>query len=665
MAPRGGVEPEGPARVIRTRRDSSPKGSTRRDSKRVPFFRAALSFPSLRVLRGAQKVGGRRPAGNGWSAGARVRHTAAVSRAERLVTGLLLLAFLAKLGFDLWALDRGFEMGDEGAFLLNLNHPEGAFPPFEFYRLLGAVAGGPWIGVAGARALRLAAELLGSLALVAGVFAWARRRVLPREVRFVPFLALALLGTLLHVASRSFGYNDATNLCVYGALGCVFALAGRDAGGRTPLLAAGAGLLLGLQLWIKFPTAILWVGVLAGALGVGFRWLPGRERARLVGVFAASFAAGALLVVLGTGGIGPLLARLEIAAQIPALSGYRPLEILARYLRFDLGTALHVLLFAGGFAAVAGLASRFARLSLDVALCAGLGVASAITFVSAERSHPFFHHPSLMDLAALAVGLSLLLALRVLARERRAEVAVPLAILLVAPWLQIAGTNVTLTLRLPSHVLPLFVVLGVALLDLRARAGCVRLHALFAVLAVALTGWLFVHHRALEPYGLRSAMHEQTQGVESLGVRVDLATRSFLRKVEQAFAEAGFRPGDPVLALDYMPGLVYFLGARSPGYNVYLFDTPRLNCFSLDHAGLERPPFLVLGRAMTDAQGECLDAFAFPADFELARSFVFPYEEVYRGFGGYGMSHVHIYVPAEATPGRGPAASATRSTDGS
>lgn len=566
------------------------------------------------------------------------------------VTALLALAFLAKLWFDLWALGRGFELGDEGVFLLNLNHSQDAPPPFEFYRFLGAFADGPWIGVVGARLLRLAAELAGSLALVVGVFSWAQKRVFPAQgVGFASFVALCLLGTLLSIASRSFGYNDATNLCVYAALGCVFALAGQGSdpasAKRRALAALAAGLLLGFQLWVKFPPALLWATITAGSILLGFRWLPSRERVRLAAVFAAGFAGGALFVVFGSGGFGPLMPRLEVTSVLPQLTGYHPSEILLRYVRYDLGTGLDALLFAGLFSGMAWLGQRYARMPRDLASCAGLALAAAVTFMVVARTHPAFLHPSVVTLAAGVVGCSLVLALYVVARDRRPEVWLPLVLLGVAPWVQIAGSNVTLTMRLSSHVLPLFVVMAIGLLDLRAREGLVRLHALAAVLAVAATSWLFVQHHALAPYGLRSPMHKQAYPVESLGVDVDLATQSFLEAVEESFAGAGYERGDPIVALDYMPGLVYLMGGTSPGFNFYMFHSEELNCFNLNRAEFAKLPFLVLGREMTEAQRSCIEVFDFPADFRLVRSFVFPYEAVYRGFGERGLTDVYLYAP--------------------
>ena len=122
--------------------------------------------------------------------------------------GALTVALLLKAGIVLFGLGRGFELGDEGYFLLNLNHPESAPPPFEFYRLL-SLFGALRIGVLEARVLRVAVELAGSLALITAVLRWARLRVFgPAAVSTSRFMLFCLMGAFLSVASRSLGYND-------------------------------------------------------------------------------------------------------------------------------------------------------------------------------------------------------------------------------------------------------------------------------------------------------------------------------------------------------------------------------------------------------------------------------------------------------------------------
>jgi len=118
--------------------------------------------------------------------------------------------------------------------------------------------------------------------------------------------------------------------------------------------------------------------------------------------------------------------------------------------------------------------------------------------------------------------------------------------------------------------------------------------------------------------------------------------------VREHMQRAGFRPGDPIVAFDYMPGLVHYLGGRSPGFTLHLPDQPALNCFNVNRADWPRTPFLILGRPMSREQRDCLEPFAFPEEFREVGMIAFPYREVYASFDIDGIAYVVLYAPKGA-----------------
>jgi hypothetical protein len=566
----------------------------------------------------------------------------------------LALGFAGKLAVALWALDRGFELGDEGYSLLNLNHPADAPVVHQIYRLLAPLGGADGFGVVGARWLRIVAEAIGSLALIAGVLAWARARVF--EAGHAParaFVPFCLLGALLGTGSRSLTYNDLTNLCTYAAIGALFWLASAppgDAGDRRRTLAAlAAGLCNGLQLGVKFPTALALLGLaaLAGAVG-----LAPRDRLRVGALYAAGLLLAVALYVLAAGGVAPLVAEIRVMPEVARSTGYDPLRLVGFYSRGEAVTAIHVVGVAAVFGASLALLRSLLRGASDASLAGAFACGALALVAGVHVLHPFFLHPTLVYLSALLAFSVALLAVLALRRAPRPRALAPLLLLLAVPLVEIAGTNVPISERLPTHALPIFAALGVLSLDLRERAGARRLHAAIAVALLAATSALFVQHHVRAPYGLPSDIASQIEPVAGLpGVRVDAATRSFLESVAGGMREAGFEPGDPVLALDFMPGLVFFLRGTSPGFTLFVFDNPRLNCLNVNRL-YRAPPFLILGRPMSRAQAACLRAFAFPDDFRKVRSVRFPYEAVYADFGAVDFTHVHLYAPRDREPGR-------------
>jgi len=577
------------------------------------------------------------------------------------VSSLLAAAFLLRLAVALWGLDRGFEMGDEGFFLLNLNHPEASPPFFVFYKLLALAPGHLSVGVVEARLLRIAVELAATLALAGGVFAWARTRVFaPDAVAFPSFLLLCLVGSLLHAGSRSLSYNDLTNLCTFAAAGCLFLLVaqGPAPGQRSlrSLTALGAGFLLGFQLGVKFPTALLLLPLAALAVAFLCDALPRRERLRLVALLGLGVLAAVLLFVAAAGGVGPLVATYRDGFEGAEMSGYRPADLLRRYLLLEFWTYVNAAWLAAAFLASLWLLRRLGA-GPDSAAAGAFVVGAIALAASVSRLHPAFVHPSLVYLAAFVPFTAIALWLRARSARRAAGIApgaglAPWLLLAVLPLAAIAGTNVPVAIRLPSHAAPLFIAIAVLANDLRTRAGAWRLHAVLCVLLIAATSVAFVHHHVLEPYGLPLPLTRQRHAAAGLPeVRVDAGTRSFLEGVAAAMREAGHRPGDPVVAFDYMPGLVYYLRGTSPGFPFYAADRPQLNCFYLNGAGLVGRPHLVLGQPMSPEQHACIRAFDFPEEFRLIGVLRFPYQDVYAGFGLPGLSHVYLYAPRPSAGG--------------
>ncbi len=562
----------------------------------------------------------------------------------RIAGALLAGLLLAKLGVVMAGLGRGFELGDEGFFLLNLNDPAASPRFFEFYKLLLHVEPPLRFDVLGARILRLGTELLASALLVGGVVAWARRGGWLTRAGTLAFVAFCGLGALVGAASRSFSYNDLTNLCLYGAFGSVFfAASRRPARVALPALFL-AGFLSGFQLFVKFPAAIVSAALVGAALAGGLGDWTRPLRAKLGAAYAAGglFAVG--LFVASNGGLAPLVAKFAGASEVGRLAGYEPVEMLANLVVLEVWTVVNFVVLALTVAAAYAVLRRFAGLAFDAALAIALGIGSLALVASASSLHAAFASTSLTVFACLLVFLPCAVAL---AGGASSPPLGGLALLLLLPLAAYAGTNVPFVWRLPSHALPAAVVLGLLIFASRG-GGRVRATPLVATAALAAaSAWVFVQHQVLEPYGLRAPLYEQTEPNARLGVRLDLATHRFLGAFETSLVEAGFSRGDPLVVMDYMPGLVFYVEGRSPGFPFYAFDRTEMNCFNLNRSGLEGPPFLVLGREMSAAQAACIQPFDPVRDVRSVRTLRFPYEAVYEGFGAHGLSHVEIFAPRD------------------
>lgn len=589
------------------------------------------------------------------------------STAHGYLLALLGTAFAAKLTVALWGVNRGFDLGDGGFFLLCLNHPADSPPLFEFYKLLLLFDPPPRFGVIEARLLRIATELVATLALVHGVFRFAQAR-LPHAARAgLPFLlSFTGLGALLSVAAREFGYNDATNLLTFSACACLFRLLALPAGGaarsRRLLFAAGAGLLLGLQLFVKFPAALL-LGALAGVSVLGALRVSAGERAGVFAALGAGVAAALGLFVASNGGVAPLLAKWQLAREVNEVTGYRISEILRVYVWHDFGSHVNLLRFALVFAAAFGGCYALLRRRpepVDRALALALATGGLVLLEGVWTLHARNVHPWL--LALYCTTLLLCVVYGALAWRRwkappgdaasaRWQTLLPLWLLVALPFVAMSGTNVALTLRLPTHVAPLFLFLAVLTPGLRASGLRWFTGAALATL-FAVSGLVFYSHHLERPYGLPSPLRQQIHPVEGLpGLRVDAATQSFLEGVRRAARRGGYEPGDAVIALDFMPGLVHYLDGRSPGFPFFPFDGDDQACWAIERADETRLPFLILGQDMTIGLRDCIESFSFPDDFERLAVLANPYEfAIPYFFGGPPMPYVQVFGPRDASP---------------
>lgn len=575
---------------------------------------------------------------------------------------VLAILFVAKLAVLLYGVGRGLDIGDDGVFLFSLNDPAQAPPLFEFYKLLTHFDPPLHFDLIEIRLLRIAAELAATLLLARAIFVWARPRFPAVDAwGFAPFLLFGLLGSLVSVGARGFGYNDAANFATFVASAFLFRLLAspREPGARRAQLASAgaAGFAIGFQLFVKFPPALLLLAITA----IGVVWLPrvgGRARLAIAAAVAAGVATAIGLFVLANGGGAPLLEKWREAQELNRVAGYDVKEILTVYYRNDYGSHVNALRLWATFAVVFAVARWLLRRRPDArdgALTAALVAGALVLGWGSWTFHAVNVHPSLVALFCLVLLLAPVSWALALSHwrppaadleQRRDEAFAPLLLLLALPFLVIAGTNVALTLKLPAHAAPLFLMLAIALI-LLAQAGCRRFAATAVALLAVVTSAVFVEHQVFRPYGLPSPLYEQVHATPLLpGLRVDRATQALLADLHERMTQAGFEPGDPVIALDFMPGLVYALGGRSPGFPFFAFDKPEQNCWAIERAEPGEPPFLILGQDMLVEQHACIHAFAFPEDFRLVAALRNPYEAPIRYFfGGPPMPYLRVFAP--------------------
>jgi hypothetical protein len=139
--------------------------------------------------------------------------------------------------------------------------------------------------------------------------------------------------------------------------------------------------------------------------------------------------------------------------------------------------------------------------------------------------------------------------------------------LVVLPFVTAAGTTHRIFINALLHAAPLSAatLLLASSLDKDIRRGIVVPTVCLVIVGLGFSQ--FFTGFVLSPYRTAPKWTQTVPveiGVPSTVLKVDPLTAEFIGQTRQALAKAGFKPGDDILALYGLPGLVYAVGGVSP-----------------------------------------------------------------------------------------------------
>lgn len=550
-----------------------------------------------------------------WSGGASPR---APSKWSVRPAALVLCAFTALCcGLLIWGAGRGYELTDEGLVLL---HYADASKGMRAYgALVSSLFGGAVPDVHVLRLMRLALVAGSAIALAEGARRWLLGQQMARgglDGALTLHCAVFMATAVTYAASpQVLSYNTLNHACLVASAGLLLCgLAQRDRDGSNwpafSCLLALAGSAGGLQVFVKFPSGLACAGLTTMVL-VGHR-LGGGGRGvhRALASYAAGASLSALLFFTCVESPASWFGHFTEGVSTATSATHSPGRILGRYwwsLQLDLvrvptryAAALALAFTAGAWSAqrrtrpvgwlrlgpvVVGLAALacYASGAWSGALrglAAHTSYRSSVTVV-ADPSHPL--QALLWMLAAAAAGdLVVRLAARLGGwmrssestgrvgawRRRVAPVAV-LLFLLLLPLAGSFGTNTRLLSHAAHHLAPWTIVVAWLATRMARRAGVVWHPRVILLLFAAVVQLQVIIGFALLPWRLPGRLAEQTVAVSGSrpleSVRVDATSARFFSELVRALRdEGGMRPGDPLLPMFDLPGLVQALDGRYP-----------------------------------------------------------------------------------------------------
>jgi hypothetical protein len=497
---------------------------------------------------------------------------------------LLLLLAAIKLAILVWSVDKGFEMTDEGYYLLWF-HSAHLYAPdmhLNYYYLVQLLFG--WVDwdITTMRIGGIVTEVGAVLALGWGLSKYLKAK-LP-ELYSPAFVTVLLVGgfAVLFTAEhpRSLSYDSVTHLLTAIGGGLLLAWLSfneKPKGWQLIVFFALLGVILAAQFIVKFSSAILLAGLWASV-----SLLAKRKRGTIV-LATLSTLLGMGLLFTGLFGtqisLSTFLEYYRISYERISQLGYSPIDIVLKtYLAKDtvhfalnIGPALLIIL-----GALFAFKNQETKKSIFRAMALGLGVFVMQAFLFPTNYFPQWHY-RFIDLLLLLIISGSYVAWQFTTAGR--AVFILSLVLFALPFVCAIGSAINWAMSLFSY-LPAWIMLVVVLWHYIGKQTGMRVWAEIVQYSIIIGSFLiflqvFLYPNYL-PHGMAASMAAQTeQAVAYDPIKLDSPTAKFVNETEQLLTSNGFKPGNYLLALYDLPGLVYLMQGYSPQVPWYFGETTR------------------------------------------------------------------------------------------
>jgi hypothetical protein len=494
------------------------------------------------------------------------------------------------VGAAIWGLDKGLDLLDEGFYLLASTSPQD-YPfisSFHFY-----MARMPHLldnAVCNYRLLFLLMQLTSSQILAFGVIKWLKNHAGHLALTKQQALTMHLLSAMAAMESFSIlpaitGYNGISSFFILSSFGLLLFAQASKFGGKAILSStatAGAGILIALSFFAKFSAfsfciicalvlistesqtlhkkALTALAYLAGVLGGFFVFFLGIEP------FAAWQSTFFQLLEIEMNH-GPHSANSILSSSLTS-AGKHAAEI------FLVLLAVSILIALAKFKRPPHVETnkRWA-LALPIAVAVLLAI-----FWLKALSFDWIAHSSICYWPFLFVFLTVLCAIVLAARSASSLKSVLLGMspvlitLCVLPLFMSIGTNSPLLWHALSNFSPLtlcaFILALIAAdwLESAIYAPLVAL-AMAGTMSVQFFNGFLLNHKNYGSIFTQTVMMESPERMR--GLRLDRDCADFIVQTQKILTSNGFQPGDAVLGIYDLPGLVYAIEGRSPGIAWY------------------------------------------------------------------------------------------------
>jgi hypothetical protein len=554
----------------------------------------------------------------------------------RLLRLVLVTVLVSLLLIIVWSLDRGLDITDESMSLLLYQHPdEYRWNNTTYYLIVSRVTGWMRPTVLAYRWMTLAL-----LALAATVFAYGFCQWLGRFFQtglgkaanltlVFPFILIGRL-SLYGLGVRTLEYNGINSVLLSSASGLLLYVFSKESINRAQPLTGIAlfmvGVLSALDLFVKFPTAILMFGAALFLIVVHMRRRGPRKIILAIGILIFGAMAGLAVYFVGVQSFSTWLPRYRIALQATSQGNHSTSSILSGYVS-NVEALVWVLIrhFSFAFLLSFVIARCYSRgwhrkvLRNQYVLIALLAITVGYTgykvWILDLLDSPYFNGLVTFYILVLIVCFQVIVLVatnrngpaasgprRVTAR--RSEVLPGIALLALLPFAGAFGTGNSIFLNAMFGIAAWFGLILVLGLFIKERTGSRWALALCILLPTCFVAAQVTYGTVWQPYMLATTLPNQTvtlhQPASVAGLKVDSATAEFLTELRSTLRQGSFQEQDYIIGLYNIPGLVYLAGGVSPGMPTYFGGDYARICRALAEVDFSKRSVFVL--ATTEAE---------------------------------------------------------------
>lgn len=502
---------------------------------------------------------------------------------ELLLSIFVGAAFLFLASTVIWGLNRGFDLTDEGYYLVLVSDPAKYVAPTAFHFVLAKLPALTGCKLIDLRIFQLFSQILSCSLLALGFWRLhANHSTRPSSMQLFTSVTFTVVSSFLlqSIFPPSISYNGLTYFLIFSSFGLLFFAASsveKDAK-HTMLLSGLAGFLCGFELQIKFTACIL-----SALLGISWIFLNRKQRP-LIKSYLLGLISAPVFFLCVFQSPQQFIDQLEEIRRYAAISTthsansifHKTLDNFCSTLSTIL-TNFGLTLFLPVLSALISVItekSGFPGRRLVIYILALLCLVPSFFLVSAKQG---MYYKSYVDLHASIILSLLVLLIFSLARFGNALTQIrahmlyfsTFCVLLLLPFACSFGTANPIFFQSISCIAPVFLALSaISMLVIPAYAAVPFRFVILGGLT-SLVVAIFVRGYFEHPYLLYSSLAQQDQAAAELnnlrGVKLSQESLNFLCSANRILVRNDFHQGDSMMSLFDIPGAVYALGGKEVG----------------------------------------------------------------------------------------------------